>query len=88
MKNEEVRNWNVVLGHFFRKGYVHVAKCTWRTWFEHVHIKEGPRDTGKTSAQMPIICRLQKGHNIKCKRLFGLARFALAVFLWFIGQLS
>ena len=44
---DEVREWNVILAHAFRKGHVHVAMCTWRTWFEHVHIKEGPRDTGK-----------------------------------------
>ena len=21
--------------------------CMWCTWFEHVHVKEGPRDAGK-----------------------------------------
>ena len=47
MKNEEVRKWNVVLALAFRKRHVHVAMCTWYTWFEHVHVKEGPRDTGK-----------------------------------------
>ena len=38
---------NVVLAHFFRKGHMHVAACTWCTWFEHVHAKEGPRDEGE-----------------------------------------
>ena len=39
----------MVLARFFRKGHVHMANamCTWHTWFEHVHIKEGPRDAGK-----------------------------------------
>ena len=46
-KNEEVREWNVVLACAFRKGHVHVAMCTWRMWFEHVHVKEGPRDAGE-----------------------------------------
>ena len=46
-KNEEVRKWNIVLACAFRKGHVHVATCTWRIWFEHVHIKEGPRDAGE-----------------------------------------
>ena len=47
MKNEEVRKWNVVLACAFRKGHVHVAMCIWHTQFEHMHIKEGPRDAGK-----------------------------------------
>ena len=24
-----------------------MATCMWHTWFEHVHVKEGPRDAGK-----------------------------------------
>ena len=47
MKNEEVRKWNVVLAHAFRKGHVHMAMWTWHTWFGHVHVKEGPRDAVK-----------------------------------------
>ena len=47
MPKTEVRKWNVVLAHAFRKGHVHVAMCMWRTWFEHVHVKEGSRDAGK-----------------------------------------
>ena len=38
---------NVVLAHFFQKGHMHMAMCTWYMWFEHVHVKEGPRDAEK-----------------------------------------